>query len=218
MSLDSIKPFNFSYPETRDAPQAALESKRPLDEIEAQVDECRFEISPRQFAHRLVPAYLDKTAIVGIHSLNSVRHWIGLISLWIEGKGLFLSHKISKKDLVHLLSMLKDYERTLARYNTTFRTECRESAKTTLQKIHAGLNRHTIFYTPLGYTRSVESEGHAIPLKLHKRGKQIEAIFLNLGEGLQMHPRVEWSSSGPRYHFQSFPVCIDKATLASSNC
>src|ERR1700722_4924506 len=222
MSLESIKPFNFLYQETKDmrtpSAQAASESNRPFDQIVAELEECQFEISPRQFAHRLVPAYLDKTAIVGIHSLNSVRHWIDLISLWIEGKGLFLSHKISKKDLGHLLTILKDYERTLARYNTTSHRECRESAKTTLQEVQTGLNHSKIFYTPLGYASSVNGGGHAIPLKLQHRGKQIEAIFLNLGEGLQMHPQVDWSSSGPRYHFQSFPVLIDKEMLASSQC
>ncbi|MBA3237785.1 MAG: hypothetical protein H0T62_05460 [Parachlamydiaceae bacterium] len=198
----------------------------PFKQIEVELTNTAFKISARQFAHRLVPAYLDKEEIVGINSLSSVNHWIELITLWFDNKCLFLSLAVSKKDLEHLLTTLNTYKGALERDEATYNensknkaSACRKSAKATLAEIQEGLKHKKTFYIPLGYAHSPTSGGHAIPLKLSAQGKHhIEAVFLNLGDGLKMHPQVDWSPSGLRFHFQSFPVWIDWSTLSSGYC
>ena len=170
-------------------------------------------ISPRQFAHRLVPAYLQDTLIVGIDSLQSSQHWIKILSLWIDGAALYLPLKIKKEDLIYLREILQEYASTLQRYNVTASSGCQQAAETTLQEIQTGIRSRKAYYTPMGYTAGVNNLGHALPLKMRTQGKQIEALILNLGDGLQMHPLVDWSASVERYHFQSFPVLIDPKTL-----
>ena len=183
-----------------------------LREIEEDV--C-FSVSARQFAHRLVPAYLEGTEIVGTNSLESANHWIRLIALWNQGKALPLPISLSPKHLSDLSQVLQDYAATLSRYSYTDPLECRRAAETTLDEIKQGLHLHKVHYTPLGYREGVNNQGHAIPLKLRARGKHIEALSLNLGAGVEMHPQLDWNISGGRYHFQSFPALIESKDLYS---
>ncbi len=191
-------------------PQTSVGQTPSLKGIEEDV--C-FSITARQFAHRLVPAYLDGTEIVGTSSLASANHWIELIALWNQEKALPLPLKISKKHLCELSIILQDYAATLRRYSSV--GECQVAAVTTLEEIKQGLHLHKVHYTPLGYREGVNNNGHAIPLKLRARGKQIEALALNLGEGVHMHPQLDWNVSGGHYHFQSFPAMIETETLFS---
>ena len=214
--IKPTEPFSYRGFDNQEPLSSDAGFKEQFAHINAELTACAFSISPKQFSHRLVPAYLANTKIVGISSLQSVDHWIGLISLWIEGRALFLPHNISKNNLEELLQILKEYRSALVRLAATTVSNCRESAKKTIQEIQTGLTRRDTFYSPLGYTNSISGCGHAIPLKLRNKGKQVEALFLNLGEGLQMHPIVDWSPSGPRFHFQSFPVLIDRTKLAST--
>ena len=184
----------------------------PLKGIEEDV--C-FSISARQFAHRLVPAYLDGTEIVGTSSLCSAQHWIRLIALWNIGKALPIPMNISQKHLVELSQILQDYAATLSRYSSTDPNDYRTAAATTLNEIKQGLHLRKVHYTPLGYREGVDNQGHAIPLKLRSQGTKIEAVALNLGEGVDMHPQLDWNISGGRYHFQSFPALIESKTLYS---
>jgi hypothetical protein len=172
-------------------------------------------LSDRQFAHRLTPAYLDNTHIAGTSSSASARHWISLLQLWIDSEDLFLPFKISKKDLLHLQTTLQSYLETLQHYEKIGPHMCKEAAKKTLQDIQDKFQKNRICYTPLGYAAGVKNQGHSIPLKLTHLGGKIEALFLNLGEGVEMHPFLDWSVSTERYHFQSFPVMIEPKTLFS---
>ena len=177
-------------------------------------DAC-LRISSRQFAHRLVPAYLDGTEIVGTSSHASAVHWIELIALWNLGKALPFPLKISQKHLAELSEILQVYAATLKRYSNTWPYECQAAAAITIEEIQHGTQLGKVYYTPLGYREGVNNNGHAIPLKLRARGKEIEATALNLGEGVHMHPQLDWGISGGHYHFQSFPALIESKTLYS---
>jgi hypothetical protein len=197
------------------SPTDPVKSEEDWKKCEAEIYGSSYKISEKVFAHRMVPVYLDKTAIVGINSYESALHWIEILSSWIEGKGLFLTLPISKEHLISLRDHLKSYAETLALYNRTPSSDARKAAKTTLQNIQSHLLRKKTYYTPLGYAGGVSSGGHAIPLKLCNEREYVEASFLNLGEGVQIHPQVGQDSSGVLFHFQSFPALIQKETLAS---
>jgi hypothetical protein len=180
-----------------------------------------FSINAKQFAHRLVPAYLDKTDIVGIYSIASTHHWINLLSFWITSlstsqKTPFFPLNVSKENLFYLRQILQGYAKTLQRHHTQRDVdEYRKVAKETLTEIQEGLKGGKPYYVPVGYAAGVNNMGHALTIKFRKIGKNIEAVILNLGEGLQMHPQVGWSASVELYHFQSFPVMIEENILFS---
>ena len=89
-------------------------TKLPTSEDVLQATErCKFPISSRQFAHRLVPAYMDKSPIVGIASFESGRYWIQLISSWLENKPLAFPNPVSREHLTELLEILDHYTDTL---------------------------------------------------------------------------------------------------------
>ncbi|MFC2049188.1 hypothetical protein ACFLR2_00750 [Chlamydiota bacterium] len=209
MFIDFFNHFTRNFHAPAVAPRAVAAPREEEEELPP------FVISAKQFAHRMAPAYLEETKIAGINSINSVRHWIAILDLWIEGKALFLPQKIDKQDLIYLKEILQEYGATLERYINTGVSECQKAAQTTLEEIKGGIKQRKAYYTPLGYAAGVNNQGHAIPLKLRAQGKQVEALALNLGEGAQMHPLVDQSASVERYHFQSFPALIDTKTLFS---
>lgn len=199
---------------------AEIKLKQSLESIRVEVADCHFRIWRRLFANRMVPAYLQKTKIESIDSFSSANHWRGLIFLWLRDKAVFLPHKISQAHLEIVHGALQKYMNALERIQSATIETCRGAAKEIIAEIQREVKGGKIFYTPLGYTGSEHERkgGHALTVKFCDKGDEIEVSFLNLGEGLQMHPHVDWSSEGARFHFQSFPVGISKSTFASQQC
>src|ERR1700733_13860459 len=90
-----------------------IKSADEWKKIEQEISDCSYSITEKQFAHRLTPTYLDNTSIEGIHSIYSTKHWIEILSLWIEGKGLFYPLSVSKAHLEQLRDILKSYAKML---------------------------------------------------------------------------------------------------------
>ena len=114
--------------------------------------------------------------------------------------------------------MLKQFAATLTCFYNTSVDQCTERAKTTIQEIQERFNHQKVIYIPFGYAGGENGPGHSIPLKLFRQGNRIEGVFLNLGEGLQMHAEVDLTPAGPCYHFHSFPGHMDFSVLASNQC
>ncbi|NGX62043.1 MAG: hypothetical protein K940chlam9_01536 [Chlamydiae bacterium] len=172
-----------------------------------------YQVEKRQYGQRLAPAALQNTKIEGHSSLLSANYWIDVLSCWIEGKGEILPLKIRKKDLEDLRMVLGEYGETLKRYQKTNPANFLKAAEMTLKQIEHELKAKEAVYTPMGYVGGIQNEGHTIPLKIRKAGNELECIFLNEGEGVHLHPELNWSETGIRYNFQSFPILFERKIL-----
>lgn len=195
-----------------------VKSEEDWKEIEQEINSCSYIISDKQFAHRLSPTYLENTTFIGGESLKNVNHWIEILSLWIEGKGLFVTLQVSKEHLEELRNILKSFASFIevCKYGSDITAE--DKAQSLIQRAFSTLIRNKVCYIPLGYVGGLHSGGHSIPLKLVDAGDNIEAFFLNIGEGLHLHPEVGVDDSGRRFHFQSFGSLISKETFSSKKC
>lgn len=184
------------------------EGKAPPS-ISQVIEEGRwYTLSNRLFGNRQCPGYLENTSLEGAISEESVDHWLEVISLWLNGDGLFFPVTLTESDYRRLKEVLLDYKTRLNRTG-----ECREEAQKTLSEIQKGLNSNGVVYIPLGYRSTINNPGHAIPAKFRKYRDKIEVLFLNAGDGMQLHPELSWSETSAVYHFQSFPVHFDEKVL-----
>lgn len=184
------------------------EGKAPPS-ISQVIEEGRwYTLSNRLFGNRQCPGYLENTSLEGAISEESVDHWLEVISLWLNGDGLFFPVTLTESDYRRLKEVLLDYKTRLNRTG-----ECREEAQKTLSEIQKGLNSNGVVYIPLGYRSTINNPGHAIPAKFRKYRDKIEVLFLNAGDGMQLHPELSWSETAAVYHFQSFPIHFDEKVL-----
>ena len=70
--------------------ESRVSAEQKREGAREEIERSTLCISEKQFAHFLVPAYLDKTEIVGISTLKSVNLWIDLVSFWLEREGCSL--------------------------------------------------------------------------------------------------------------------------------
>lgn len=176
-------------------------------------------ISARQFGQRLVANQLENSSIRGQDSSASVAYWIEVVSLFLKEEGETLETGISLKHFAELKEILEDYLR-LIRLISAVEIDSPDSenqmsvARLILEKLKMKLSSgRKIAYLPFGYKAGRLNEGHAIPLKFRMFKKMVEGLFLNLGEGAQMHPELMWNQTEVLYHFQSFPIHFDPEIL-----
>lgn len=207
--------------------QESFENKRSSntklpsqEEVLSAFSQFSLPLSVQQFAHRLVPAYLGNSPLIGMNVAQCASYWIAMIDFWLKNEKIFIfSNPICKDHLSALKDQLEAYQSALIRYfypeNRNLKLNYIREAEKTIHAILKGVESEKIFYTPLGYCSGINNSGHAIPLKCVDKGDSIDLILLNRGEGLELHPLTGWDETGPKYHYQAFPVRVKKSVISS---
>src|SRR5262249_24450001 len=122
---------------------------------------------------------------------------------------------ISKEHLKELQQFLFVYLQILKSIHDPQKSE-KEKAQAILDLVQEKIKEQkTKLYSPLGYAPGLEQGGHAIPLKLRFINEMVEALLLNLGEGVEMHAQIDMALATPKFHFQYFPIHIELKKLLS---
>lgn len=195
--------------------RAEVQTVDPEREISAetffdQASALPFSVSPKQFAHRLTPSCISNSDFEGSESSLSCEHWIQLIDLWLNGQAGLFPIPIQTKHLKKLKRVLVEYINFSKKVNDP-NLSPRQVGEELLQALSMSFEKGRVCYLPFGYTSGPKNDGHEIPCRCADKKKEIEAIFLNLGEGSQDHPLLDWTESAmEKYDFQFFPFHIRK--------
>lgn len=177
------------------------------------------EVNWRQFALMHSPYIIRKTTFEGGEIGVSINAWQSIFREWRRQNKPFFDCNLTPKQMDAVYEILQDvgdFQSLLPLFlpdQPLSETEIIKLSSAFLSLLKQKLKKKKCIYLPLGYRHGIANEGHAISCKVVQKNGYVEISPLNLGNGSEPHPVLDFTPSQDQVSMRFFPFRVPNERL-----